>query len=139
MEFEELSNGFATCQEPARLQSICHQLDAQKIQAFFDRWVEQIPWPLLPKQRASGYRHLLSVWQLEVCRTQVFADAEQGRAPVESLINENLDLGRPDRVSLIFDRKVTKATPGEFYTRVIREGVLPSIRIHRTNRLHIPL
>lgn len=130
IEFKELSNGFATCQDSARLQAICHQLDSQKIQAFFDHWVEQLPWPLLPKHRAGGYRHLLSVWQMEVCRTQVFADAEQGRALVESLIKENLDLGRPDRVSLIFERKMTKATPGELYTRVIREGVLPSIRIH---------
>jgi DNA-binding HxlR family transcriptional regulator len=60
----------------------------------------------------------------------VFADPEQGWALVEALIRDNLDLGRPDRVSLIFDRKVTKRTPGEFYTRVVREGVQPTIRIH---------
>jgi hypothetical protein len=46
------------------------------------------------------------------------------------LIRDNLDLGRPDRVSLIFERKVTKATPSEFHTRILREGVQPIIRIH---------
>jgi hypothetical protein len=127
--FEALSNGFATCEDPARLQAICHQLDTEKIQALFDRWVEQLPWPLTPAQRAAGYHHQLSVWQLEVSRTQVFVDADQGRALVEGLIRDNLDLGRPDRVSLIFDRQVTKRTPSEFHTRVIREGVLPCIRI----------
>jgi hypothetical protein len=60
----------------------------------------------------------------------VFADPEQGWALVEALIRDNLDLGRPDRVSLIFERKVTKRTPGEFYTRVVREGVQPTMRIH---------
>lgn len=127
--FEALSNGFASCADPARLQTTCHQLSAAKIQAFFDRWVDKLPWPLTEAQRTAGYQHLLSIWQMEVSRTQVFLDPEQGWALVEYLIRDNLDLGRPDRVSLIFDRQVTKRTPSEFHTRVLREGVLPSIRI----------
>jgi len=96
----------------------------------FDRWVAKIPWPLSPQQQAAGYRHQLSIWQMEVSRTQVFADPEQGWALVEALIRDNLDLGRPDRVSLIFSRQVTKRTPSEFHTRVLREGVQPTLRIH---------
>lgn len=128
-DFEELENGFATCEEPELLQTICHALDAERIQALFDRWVDQLPWPLSEQQRGAGYQHRLSIWQLEVSRTQVFIDAEQGRALVEALIRENLDLGRPDRVSLLFDKQVTKRTPSEFHTRVLCDGVLPSIRI----------
>ena len=127
--FEALNNGFLSCANPERLQVICHQLDAEKIQALFDRWVDQLPWPITPQQRAAGYAHQLSIWQLEVSRTQVFQDPQQGWALVEALIRDNLDLGRPERVSLIFERKVTKATPSEFYTRVLREGVQPIIRI----------
>jgi len=127
--FEALHNGFLSCANPERLQTICHQLDAEKIQALFDRWVEQLPWPLTPAQRAAGYAHQLSLWQLEVSRTQVFQDPAQGWALVEALIRDNLDLGRPERVSLIFERKVTKATPSEFHTRVLREGIQPIIRI----------
>ena len=130
IDFEALNNGFLTCANPERLKVICHQLDAQKIQALFDRWVEQLPWPISPQQRAPGYAHQLSIWQLEVSRTQVSRDPEQGWALVEALIRDNLDLGRPDRVSLIFERKVTKATPGEFHSRILREGVQPIIRIH---------
>lgn len=130
IDFEALNNGFLTCANPERLQVICHQLDVQKIQALFDRWVEQLPWPISPQQRAAGYTHQLSIWQLEVSRTQVFQDPEQGWALFEALIRDNLDLGRPDRVSLIFERKVTKATPSEFHTRVLREGIQPIIRIH---------
>lgn len=128
--FEALNNGFLTCANPERLKVICHQLDSEKIQALFDRWVEQLPWPIFPQQRAAGYAHQLSIWQLEVSRTQVFQDPEQGWALFEALIRDNLDLGRPDRVSLIFERKVTKATPSEFHTRVLREGIQPIIRIH---------
>jgi len=130
IQFEALHNGFLTCANPERLKVICHQLDVQKIQALFDRWVEQLPWPISPQQRKAGYAHQLSIWQLELSRTQVFQDPEQGWALVEALIRDNLDLGRPDRVSLIFERKVTKATPSEFHTRILREGVQPIIRIH---------
>ncbi|MCP4360942.1 MAG: hypothetical protein GY796_23285, partial [Chloroflexi bacterium] len=129
IRFEPLNNGFASCEEAEHLQIICHQLNADKIQTLFDHWVEQLPWPLTAEQREAGYPHLLSIWQMEVSRTQVFPDPEQGRALVECLIRDNLDLGRPDRVSLLFDRRVTKRTPSEFHTRVLREGVLPSIRI----------
>jgi len=38
-------------------------------------------------------------------------------------------VGRPDGVQLLFDRRVTKRTPGRFRTRVLREGVMPSLHI----------
>ena len=44
----------------------------------------------------------------------------------EDVIRENLDLGRPKQMQLIFDRSITKATPGPFRTRVITDGVIPS-------------
>ena len=60
----------------------------------------------------------------------MFVDPAQGRALVEDLIREHLDLGRPDRVQVIFGRAVTKRTPGEFSTQVIQHGALPTIRVH---------
>jgi hypothetical protein len=129
LAFEALENGFATCADPARLQALCHHLSAEKIQAFVDRWVDHLPWPLTAADRAAGYRHDLSLWQLEVSRTQVFTDPEQGRALVEALIRENLDLGRPERVRVIFARPVTNRTPGAFMTQVLQHGDMPCIRI----------
>ena len=41
----------------------------------------------------------------------------------EALVTDNLDLGRPDSVEVIFGRKATKATPGTFTTRVLTRGV----------------
>ena len=49
---------------------------------------------------------------------------------------DHLDLGRPDQVSLIFDRKVRMAgprrTPGSFRTKVITDGSTP--RSSATNK-----
>lgn len=51
-------------------------------------------------------------------------------------MRENLDLGRPDHVQLIFARRVTKRTPGRFRTRVLTEGVIPSLHIdYKSSRI----
>jgi len=52
-----------------------------------------------------------------------------GRIFFEDVIRENLDIGRPKQVQLIFDRRVTQTTPGSFRTRVITDGVIPSLHI----------
>jgi DNA-binding transcriptional ArsR family regulator len=45
------------------------------------------------------------------------------------VIAENLSLGRPSVVSLIFDRKIRPATPGPFATTVVTRGVDPRLAI----------
>jgi hypothetical protein len=85
------------------------------------------------QDREAGYDWDLSIWQMEVSLTQIFDRLLRGREFFEEIIRDNLDLGRPDRVQLIFDRVVTKKTPGEFRTRVIQEGVHPSLHINYKN------
>ena len=70
---------------------------------------------------------------MEVSLTQIFDRPLRGREFFEEIIRDNLDLGRPDRVQLIFDRVVTKKTPGQFRTRVIQDGVHPSLHINYKN------
>ena len=70
---------------------------------------------------------------MEVSLTQIFDRPLRGRELFEEIIRDNLDLGRPDRVQWIFDRAVTKKTPGEFRTRVIQNGVHPSLHIEYKN------
>ena len=52
-----------------------------------------------------------------------------GRIFFEEVIRENLDIGRPKQVQLIFQRRVRKETPGLFRTRVITDGVVPSLHV----------
>ncbi len=127
--FEALDNGFLSCTDSRRLQAVCQQLGPEQVQAFFDKWVARLPWPLIAADRAAGYRHRLSIWQMEVSRTQVFTRPACGRAFFEQVIRENLDLGRADRVQLIFGRRVYRNTPSRFATRVIQAGVQPNLHL----------
>ncbi|MBV9602630.1 MAG: hypothetical protein JOZ87_38030 [Chloroflexi bacterium] len=65
MPFDSLDNGFLWCADPERLQQLADSLSPADVQAFFDRWVDQLPWPLTAADRAASYRHRLSIWQLE--------------------------------------------------------------------------
>src|SRR6266568_398585 len=102
--FTELSNGFACCDDPDGLQLICDRLGPGDIQAFFDRWMSRLPLPLTAEDRAAGYWWELSLRQVEVSRTIVFDAPRQARAFFEALIADNLDLGRPENVEVLFKR-----------------------------------
>ena len=131
--YEALDNGFLSCADPQQLQKICDALSPEDIDRVFRKWLNRLPLPLTAEDRSAGYDWNLSIWQLEVSLTQIFDRPLRGREFFEEIIRDNLDLGRPDRVQLIFDRVVTKKTPGEFRTRVIQDGVHPSLHINYKN------
>ena len=127
--FEPLANGIRSTDAAARVQRIADTLDAPKIDAVFRKWLRRVPHPFAPAHRAAGYRYQLSILQAEFALTQVLDRPVTGRCFFEEVIRENLDLGRPDQMQLIFDRRVTRRTPGRFRTRVLTEGVVPSLHV----------
>jgi hypothetical protein len=129
--FTGLDNGFASCQDPALLQRVCDRLGPGAVTGFFWRWQARLPSPFTRADLRAGYVYELAFRQFEVSGTRVFDRPAAGRAFFEGLIRDHLDLGRPDRVSLVFGRKVRLAgphpTPGTFRTAVITRGVDPEI------------
>jgi hypothetical protein len=100
--FTELSNGFASAEDPAMLQRICDVLQAGTISVFFQRWLSRLPLPLDDADRQAGYWRELSMAQVEVSRTIVFAQPRHARAFFDALVAGNLTLGRPDVIELVF-------------------------------------
>src|SRR6266700_2751925 len=103
--FEALDNGILSCANPKRLQQICDNLSRDEI----------------------------SILQAEFSLTQVFDKPQHGRLFFEHVIRENLDLGRPEEVRLIFNRRISSRTPGRFRTRVITQDVTPSLNVYYRN------
>ena len=131
--FEPLDNGFAACAEAKKLQRICERLDATKIDRFVRKWLARLPHPFTAADRRAGYRYDISILQAEFSLTQVLDRPLAGRVFFEEVIRENLDIGRPDRISAVFDRRILRRgprpTPGRFRTRVFTEGVVPSLHV----------
>lgn len=119
MTYEALDNGILSCDDPRAVQRLADRLDERKIEAVFRKWLRRLPHPFLPRHRVAGYRYRLSILQAEFALTQVLDRPLTGRCFFEEVIRENLDLGRPDRVQLIFNRRLTRRTPGRRRTRVV--------------------
>src|SRR5499426_847258 len=97
--FEPLDNGIRSSDQAGRVQRIADTLDATKIDAVFRKWLRRVPHPFAPAHRAAGYRYQLSILQSEFALTQVL------------------------------DRPLTGRTPGRFRTRVLTQGVVPSLHV----------
>jgi hypothetical protein len=134
--FSALANGFASSEDPPALQRICDRLGPNQIMAFFERWMAVIPTPLSAADRAGGYWWELSMRQVEISRTIVFDAPRRGRAFFEAVVADNLDIGRPSEVRLIFDRKIRSDTKGPFRTRVVTRGTEVTLDVnYRDSRI----
>jgi hypothetical protein len=135
--FTPLDNGFAACQDVAAVQAICDSLGPEHIDALLRKWLRILPNPFTDEDEAAGYRYELSILQAEFSLTQMLDRPVSGRIFFEQVLHDNLDIGRPDQISLIFDRRIRRAggrpTPGRFRTRVITQGVVPSLHVDYKN------
>lgn len=134
--FKALDNGLASCADPHAAQALAESLSPQKIDALVRKWFARLPHPFTRADRAAGFRYQISILQAEFSLTQVLDQPVHGRVFFEEVLRENLDLGRPDQVQLIFGRPVTRRTPGRFRTRVLTRGVIPSLHVdYKKSRL----
>ena len=137
--FTALSNGFASCEDPAGLQDICDRFGPGTVQVWFERWMARIPLPLTDADRDGGYWRELSMRQVETSRTLVFDGDVHARAFFEALLCENMDLGRPENVELLFRRGQRLGRPaipppgGGFKTKIDRYCDLVTINVFYKN------
>jgi hypothetical protein len=120
--FTALANGFGACDAPAALQAICDRFGPADVQAFFDRWTSVIPTPFTDADRGAGYWWELSVRQCEVSRTLVFDDPRRARGFFEALVADNVGIGRPEQVAVVFARQIRHGRDHRFRTRVFGPG-----------------
>jgi hypothetical protein len=137
--FTELDNGLWTVEDPAAARRVCARLGSGHVRSLINRWLPSLPGPLTPADRRAGFGWLFSVRQLEIADTAVFDRPAAGRAWFEAAIRDHLDLGRPDRVGIVFARRLKlrgkNQTPGSFSTQVITPGTRTRIEIrYKTSR-----
>jgi hypothetical protein len=122
LDYTELANGFASCAHQDRLQGICDRFGPADVQAFFDRWITTIPTPLTDTDRAAGYWWELSMRQVEISRTLVLDDPRRARSFFEALVADNVGIGRPHEMAMVFARPLRRPTKHPYRTRVFGPG-----------------
>jgi hypothetical protein len=131
--FRELDNGLWSVEDPDLARQICSRLGSGHVRALIDRWLPLLPSPLTAADRQAGFSWAFSVRQLEIADTAVFNRPQAGRAWFEAAIRDHVDLGRPDKVKVIFARRLKlrgkNQTPGAFTTSIITPGTRARIEI----------
>jgi hypothetical protein len=129
--FTAMDNAFSAVDDVETLQAICGTLGPTQIYALLDTWLTRLPDPFTSTDRAAGYHYDISILQAEFSLTQMLDAPLTGRVFFEHVIRDNLDIGRADQVGLIFNRRIRRrgkgSTPSRFRTRVITDGVTPSL------------
>ena len=127
--FTSLDNAFGAVSDAEAVQRICDGLTDQKIYRFAGKWLARLPQPFTRDDEDADYRWQLSLHQVEFSTTMALDRPLAGRIFFEQLIRDNLDIGRPDKVNLIFGRTIRQRgkfrTPGTFRTQVITNGACP--------------
>lgn len=135
IDFQQCTNAFLRCANPARLQELADSLTARDLLTCGRKWLTAFtPFFTERERRQAGCQHRLFFAQVELCDNLIF----QRRAALdrmgERLLDANRTIGQPDKITTIFGRKITKQYRGKLQT-VIEDMNLPNpvIRSHYGN------
>jgi hypothetical protein len=84
----------------------CDGLTDQKIYRFAGKWLARLPQPFTRADEDADYRWQLSDGQAEFSTTMALDRPPAGRIFFEQLTRDNLDIGRPDKVNIVFSRTI---------------------------------
>lgn len=127
LSYVALDNGFRSCDDPKQLQRTCDRLGPGAVHSFFWRWCHRLPSPFTRSHLRHGYP-ASSPTASSRCPIPASSTSPSGSSILRgSHPRDHLDVGRPDRVAIIFGRKVNSGTPGSSRTEVITRGVDPQV------------
>jgi hypothetical protein len=135
IRFEKTSNAFLKCGNFARLQELADSLSAKDLLACGQKWLTAFtPFFTARERKDAGCRHRLFFAQVEYCDNLIFHRRAALDALGERLLDANRTIGRPDKITVIFGRKVSSRYRGKLQTE-IEDMHLPNpvIRSHYGN------
>jgi hypothetical protein len=133
--FHQSTNGFTSCSDPALLQEIADSLTARDLSSCGRQWLTQLTPFFTPRERQqAGVEHRLFFSQIELCDNLIFSRRAAVDRLSQRLMDANRTIGPPNKLTVIFGRKVSKYHAGKLQT-VIEDLDLPNpvIRSHYKN------
>src|SRR5437899_3419902 len=132
IDFQQCTNAFLKCGNPARLQEIADSLTTRDLLQCGQKWLAAFTPFITDKERKhAGCQHRLFFSQVEYCDNLIFHRRVALDALGERLLDANRTIGQPNKITVIFGRKITKHYRGKLQT-VLEDLDLPNplIRSH---------
>jgi hypothetical protein len=135
IDFKQCANAFLRCSAPERLQQLADSLDPRELLTCGQKWLARLTPFFTAKERAeAGCQHRLFFSQIEFCDNLVFRRRTALDNLGERLLDANRTIGQPNKISVIFGRRISKHHRGKLQTE-IEDMNLPNpvIRSHYRN------
>ena len=133
--FKQCANAFLRCSAPDRLQELADSLTPRDLVTCGQKWLAHLtPFFTATEREQAGCQHRLFFSQVEYCDNLIFRRRAALDNLGERLLDANRTIGQPDKITVIFGRKVTKHYRGKLQTE-IEDMNLPNpvIRSHYGN------
>jgi hypothetical protein len=135
IDFGKTSNAFLKCGNFARLQELADSLTPRDLLTCGRKWLATFtPFFKEQERKQSRCQHRLFFAQVEYCDNLIFHRRAALDALGERLLDANRTIGQPDKITVIFGRKITSRYRGKLQTE-IEDMHLPNpvIRSHYGN------
>jgi hypothetical protein len=132
IDFQQTTNALLRCRDPKRLQQLADSLTAQDLLLCGRRWLNAFtPFFTEQERKPAGCQHRLFFAQVEYCDNLIFRRRAALDQLGQRLLDANRTIGQPDKITVIFGRKITKQYRGKLQT-VLEDLALPNpvIRSH---------
>jgi hypothetical protein len=132
IHFQQCANAFVQCSDPETLQKLADSLTAKDLITCADKWLARFTPFFTPEERKqASVQHRLFFAQVEFCDNLIFRRRAAVDALEQRLIDANRTIGRPNKLTLIFGRRITRHHGDKLQT-VIEDMNLPNpvIRSH---------
>ncbi|MBZ5725448.1 MAG: hypothetical protein LAP87_10655 [Acidobacteriia bacterium] len=139
IDFQQCTNAFLKCSNPARLQELADSLTTRDLLNCGQKWLATFtPFFTERERKQAGCQHRLFFAQVELCDNLIFRRRAALDQMGERLLDANRGVpsgsGQPNKITVIFGRKITRQYRGKLQT-VIEDMNLPNpvIRSHYGN------
>ena len=132
IDFQQTTNAFLRCSDPKRLQELADSLTAHDLLVCARKWLNGFTSFFTEKERKqAGCQHRLFFAQVEYCDNLIFHRRAALDALGDRLLDANRTIGQPNKITVIFGRKITQHYRGKLQT-VLEDLNLPNpvIRSH---------
>jgi len=119
IRFEQSKNAFRQCSDPAALQKMADSLTAEDLTKCGHKWINRlIPFFQAKERREAGCWHQLFFAQVEYCENLIFRQRAALDELEDRLLDANRNIGRPDKLTVIFGRRINKQYNGKMQTEI---------------------
>ena len=134
IRFEQCANAFVRCSDPEQLQQLADAWTPDMIQRCAEKWLSQLIWFFSKKEQHLGLKHRLFFSQVEYCNNITFRRRACLDRVGQRLLDANREIGQPDKLTVIFGRRITRRHSGKLQTSIEDMGLPnPVIRSHYKN------